>query len=49
MYTENWDNGMDDQREDHSNPKRPPQRNRPKQLWTHNVAADDVENNNGTN
>ena len=39
---------MDDQREDHSNPKRPYQRNYPKQLKTHNVLTDDVENTKGT-
>ena len=40
---------MDDQREDHSDPKRPLQRNRPKQLKIHIVPTDDVENTNGTN
>ena len=40
---------MDDQREDHSSPKRPPQRNCPNQLYTHNVPTDDMENTNGTN
>ena len=49
MYIENQDTRIDDQMEDHSNPKRPPKRNDPKQLLTHNVPADDVENANGTN
>ena len=40
---------MDDQREDHSNPKRPSQRNFPNQLLNHNEPTDDVENTNGTN
>ena len=40
---------MDDQREDHFNLKRPPQRNCPKQLQTHNMPTDDVENTYGTN
>ena len=40
---------MDDQREDHSNPKRRPQSNSPKQLLTHNVPTDDIENINGAN
>ena len=41
---------MDDQREDHSNSKRPPLKGTaPNQLWTHNVPTDDVENTNDTN
>ena len=40
---------MDDQRNDHIDPKRPPQGNHPKQLQNHNVPTDDVENINGTN
>ena len=37
---------MDDQRKDHADPKRLPQRNRPKQLQTHNMLTYDVENTN---
>ena len=40
---------MDDQRKDHIDPDRPPQKDRPKQLQTHNVPTYDVENTNGTN
>ena len=42
---------MDDQSENHSNPtpQKNPQRDCPKQLKTHNVPTDDVENANGTN
>ena len=40
---------MDDQRNDHIRPKRPKQSNRPKQLQTHNLPTNDVENINGTN
>ena len=39
---------MDDQRNDHIDPKGPKQRNRPKQLQTHNLPADDVKNINST-
>ena len=48
MHTEISDTRIDDQREDHCNPKRASQRNCPKQLLTHNVITDDVENTNGT-
>ena len=40
---------MDDQRQDHIDPKRPKERNRPKQIQTHNLPADDAENINSTN
>ena len=40
---------MDDKREDHSDPKRPPQKNQPRQLKTHQVPTNDVENTNGKN
>ena len=40
---------MDDQRKDPIDPKRPPWRNRSKQLQTHNVPIYDVENTIGTN
>ena len=40
---------MIDQRKDHTNPKRPPERNSPKQLQTNNVPTYNVENTNGTN
>ena len=40
---------MDDQRKNHIDPKGPKQRNRPKQLQTHNLPTDDVENINSTN
>ena len=40
---------MDDQREENLDSERPPQRNRPKQLLTHNMSTDDEENTNGTN
>ena len=39
---------MDDQRKDHVDQKRPTQRNRSKQLPTHNLPTDDVENINST-
>ena len=39
---------MKDQREDNSNPKRPPSKQLPKSIITHNVPTDDVENTNGT-
>ena len=34
---------MDDQWKDHINPKRPPQRNRSKQVQIHNIPTNDVE------
>ena len=40
---------MDDQRKDHCDPKVPKQSNRTKQLQTHNLPTDDVENIKGTN
>ena len=40
---------MDDQKKDHLDPKECKQRNRPKQLQTHNLLTDDVENINNTN
>ena len=40
---------MDDQRKDHIDPRNPTQRNRPKQLLSHNLLTDDVENINSTN
>ena len=40
---------MDDQRKDYIDPKGPKQRNRPKQLHTHNLPTDDVENINSSN
>ena len=40
---------MDDLKGDHSNLKRPTQRNCFKQILTHNVPIDDVESTNGTN
>ena len=40
---------MDDQRKDHTDLKRPPQRNCPKQLQIYNVPIDDVANTYGTN
>ena len=40
---------MDDQRKDHIDPKGPKQRNSPKQLQTHNLPIDHVENINSTN
>ena len=39
---------MDDLRKDHIDSKRSPWRNRPKQLHSHNMPTDDVENTNGT-
>ena len=35
---------MDDQRKEHIDPEGPKQRNRSKQLQTHNLPTDDVEN-----
>ena len=40
---------MDDQRKDYIDTKGPTQRNRPKQLQTHNLPSNDVENINSTN
>ena len=40
---------MDGQRKDHIDSKGPMQRNRLKQLQTHNLSTDDVENINSTN
>ena len=40
---------MDDQRKSHIDPEEPNQRNRPKQLQTHYLPTDDVENINSTN
>ena len=40
---------MGDQRKDHLDPKGPKQRNCPKQLQTHNLPTDDVENIHHTN
>ena len=40
---------MDDQRKDHSDTKGPKQRNRPKQLQSHNLPTNVVENINSTN
>ena len=40
---------MDDQRKDYSDPKRPPQRNCPKQLQTHNMPTNNVKNIDSTN
>ena len=40
---------MDDERKDYPDPKRTPKRNRPKQLQTHNVPTDDIENTNSKN
>ena len=40
---------MDDQKKDHIDPKGPTQVNHPKQLQTHDLFTDDVENINSTN
>ena len=40
MHKENWDTRMDEQREDHPNPEGSPQRNRPKQLLTHDLPTE---------
>ena len=40
---------MDNQRKDHIDPKGPLQENRLKQLQTHNLPANDLENINSTN
>ena len=47
--TENWDARMDNQREDHPDPERHPQRNCPKLLQCHSVPINDMENTNVTN
>ena len=44
--TRTW---LDDQRNDHIDPEGPNQRNPSKQLQTHNLPTDDVENINSTN
>ena len=49
MSTRNTRTRMDDQRKDHTDTKRPPKRNHPKQLQTNNVPTYDVENTNSTN
>ena len=46
MHTDTW---IDDQREDHSDPKRLHQWNRPNQVNTHKVSTNDVENTDSTN
>ena len=40
---------MDDQRKDHIDPKGPKQKNRSKQLQTHNLPTNDLENISCTN
>ena len=40
---------MDDQKKDHINPERAPQKNCTKQLHNHNLPTDDVANINSTN
>ena len=47
MPTRSTRTRLDDQRKNHIDPKR--QKNRPKQLQTHNLPSDDVENINSTN
>ena len=49
MPTRNTRTRMDDQRKYHIDPEGPTQRNRPKQLQTHNLPTDDVENINSKN
>ena len=49
MPTNSTRTGVDDQRKDHIDTKGPKQRNRPKQLHTHNLPTNDVENINSTN
>ena len=49
MLTRSTRTGMDDQRKDQIDPKGPKRRNRPKQLQTHNLPTDGVENINSTN
>ena len=49
MHTKSTRTRMDDQRKDHIDPNGSKQRNRFKQLQTHNLPTDDVENINSTN
>ena len=49
MSTGNTRTQINDQRKDSIDSKRSSQRNRPKQLQTHKLSTDDVENTNGTN
>ena len=49
MPTRSTRTRMDEQRKDYIDPERPPQRNRPKQLQTHNLPDYDVENIRSTN
>ena len=49
MLTKSTCTWMDNQRKDHIDTKGPKQRNRPKQLQTHNVPTNDWENINSTN
>ena len=49
MPTRSTHSRMDDQKKDHLDPKRPKQRNRSKQLQTHNLPIDDAENIYSTN
>ena len=49
MLTRRARTWMDDQRKDYINSKGPKQRNCPKQLQTHNLPTNDVENTNSTN
>ena len=49
MPTRRTNTWMDDQRKDNINPKGPKQRNCSKQLQTHNLPTNDVENTNSTN
>ena len=49
MLTRSTSTWMDDQRKDHIDPKGPKQRNRSKQLQTHSLPTDDVQNINNTN
>ena len=48
MLTKSTRTWMDDQRQDHIDPKGPKQRNHSKLLQTHNLPTDDVENINST-
>ena len=49
MPTERTRTRMDDPRKDHIDPKGLMQRNHPKQLQTHNLITNDVENIDSTN
>ena len=49
MLTRSTSTRMDNQRKDHIDPKASKQRNYSKQLQTHNLPTDDVENINSTN